>query len=105
MKMVMQPTTLPKLAIGKINEKPRAKQLNTDKLGYTNKMQDTEAQVQCHANNDGITSVNTNPMITENNNSKIHYSIPGPCQETERRVQAKQMQQLQKEFNDGTFSL
>ena len=54
------------------------------------------------------------PTVTDNENSKINYFLPGPNQNNDKRVSAEITLQLQKDFKDvftrigcfdGTFSL
>ena len=73
--------------------------MQADEGSSTNKKPDAKA-LKCSANTYGITSINPNPVIIDNNNSKISYFNQGPSQETDRRASAKLIWHLQKECKD-----
>ena len=56
--------------------------------------------MQYSANVDGILSDNTTPTVTDNNNSKINYFLPGPIQDADSRASTEITQWLLKIFKD-----
>ena len=68
-----------------------------------------------HKNTDSISKSNNKdkPIVTDNENSKLNYFLPGPNKDNDKKWSAEITQQLQRDFKDafirigytdGTFS-
>ena len=65
-------------------------------------MKEAEKQKKCNINTTGISNLNSkdNPIVTDNNNNKINYFLPGAQQEAYNTTSTEIIQKVYKEFNN-----